>query len=190
MAWHPHIAHHPSRASAFPLQHASGPRMTAVRLLIALGLGACLLLENAVALAHVGLPGPRSETITSGEPESMLLAKRRRRKRRRSAKRRRKRDTKAVQGPAGQDEEAFPEREDNSSGQAAPPAAAGSALRRGARVEFDGRLVQGQTAKSGAIYLFARRRSELRSMVKERKKYRQEILRTVYPKDEYEHADR
>ena len=74
---------------------------------------------------------------------------------------------------------------------AAAPAAPGGpgeevqpagALQRGARVEFDGRLVQGQTAKSGAIYLFARKRAELRSMVQERTNYRREILRTVYSK--------
>ena len=52
-------------------------------------------------------------------------------------------------------------------------------LRKGSRVEFDGRLVHGQTAKSGAIYLFARKRSELKSMVEERTNYRKEILRTI-----------
>jgi hypothetical protein len=56
------------------------------------------------------------------------------------------------------------------------------ALRRGGRVEFDGRLVQGQTAKSGAIYLFARKKTELKSMVDERSSYRKEVLRTVYPR--------
>jgi hypothetical protein len=69
-----------------------------------------------------------------------------------------------------------------------PPPAAGPAaaspdpgnLQRGGRVEFDGRLVQGQTAKSGAIYLFARQRTDLRSMVRERESYRKEILRTVF----------
>ncbi|MCC6746256.1 MAG: hypothetical protein IT371_01270 [Deltaproteobacteria bacterium] len=66
-------------------------------------------------------------------------------------------------------------------GQASAPPPSAGALQRGARVEFDGRLVQGQMAKSGAIYLFARKRSQLRSMVKERTDYRKEILRTVYP---------
>ena len=69
------------------------------------------------------------------------------------------------------------------------PAAAGNPgaapdpgnLQRGGRVEFDGRLVQGQTAKSGAIYLFARQRTDLKSMVRERENYRRDILRTVYP---------
>lgn len=54
-------------------------------------------------------------------------------------------------------------------------------LRRGERVEFDGRLIEGQTAASGAIYLFERLPSELRSMVQERRAYRREILETVYP---------
>jgi hypothetical protein len=55
------------------------------------------------------------------------------------------------------------------------------ALQRGTRLEFDGRLVQGQTARSGAVYLFERGRSELRSMVRERQSYREEIVRTVFP---------
>jgi hypothetical protein len=54
-------------------------------------------------------------------------------------------------------------------------------LQRGQRLEFDGRLVQGQTARSGAVYLFERARSELRSMVRERQSYREEIVRTVFP---------
>jgi hypothetical protein len=55
------------------------------------------------------------------------------------------------------------------------------ALQRGTRLEFDGRLVQGQTARSGAVYLFERGRSELRSMVRERQSYRDEIVKTVFP---------
>lgn len=55
------------------------------------------------------------------------------------------------------------------------------ALQRGTRLEFDGRLVQGQTARSGAVYLFERARSELRSMVRERQSYRDEIVKTVFP---------
>jgi hypothetical protein len=54
-------------------------------------------------------------------------------------------------------------------------------LQRGQRLEFDGRLVQGQTARSGAVYLFERARSELRSMVRERQSYREEIVRSVFP---------
>lgn len=54
-------------------------------------------------------------------------------------------------------------------------------LRRGDRVEFDGRLIEGQTAAQGAIYLFERLPSELRSMVLERRSFRTEVLETLYP---------
>jgi hypothetical protein len=54
-------------------------------------------------------------------------------------------------------------------------------LRRGERVEFDGRLIEGQTAAAGAIYLFERLPSELRSMIMERQSYRREVLQTLYP---------
>jgi len=62
----------------------------------------------------------------------------------------------------------------------APVGGGNPALQRGTRLEFDGRLVQGQTARSGAVYLFERARSQLRSMVRERQSYRDEIVRTVY----------
>ncbi len=110
---------------------------------------------------------------TLDRSSDQLLARRRRRRRRRAPRRRRP-PTKKVQ-PAAETPAAATQAPPSS------PAPAPGNLRRGSRVEFDGRLVQGQTAKSGAIYLFARKRSELRSMVKERKNYRKEILRTVYP---------
>ncbi len=55
------------------------------------------------------------------------------------------------------------------------------AIRRGERVEFDERLIQGQTAKAGAVYLFERMSSDLRSMVKERSSYRDEVVEVVFP---------
>jgi len=52
--------------------------------------------------------------------------------------------------------------------------------RRGpARVDFDDRLIQGQTNKSGAIYIFERKSSDLRSMVRRRKSFRKEIYRSI-----------
>ena len=54
-------------------------------------------------------------------------------------------------------------------------------LKRGERVEFDGRIIEGQTAAQGAIYLFERLPSELRSMVLERRSFRAEVLETLYP---------
>ena len=66
-----------------------------------------------------------------------------------------------------------------------PPAEEGDgqALRRGERVEFDARLIQGQTAKAGAVYLFERVSSDLSSMGQERKSYRREIVAEVFPQE-------
>lgn len=51
-----------------------------------------------------------------------------------------------------------------------------AATRRGpTRVEFDERLLQGQTNKANAIYLFQRRESALRSLVKKREHFHAEI---------------
>jgi hypothetical protein len=43
------------------------------------------------------------------------------------------------------------------------------------RIEFDDRLVQGQTNKANAIYLFERRESALRSLLKKRSHFHDEI---------------
>lgn len=142
------------------------------------------------ALAYPALQGgPTAPAVKEGGDTGMLLARKRRRRRRSSRARRRGRRRTRKPAPAikrpKREKEAFPSRPAAAAAPKAdaPAPAADGALRRGARVEFDGRLVQGQTAKSGAIYLFARMRSELRSMVKERATYRKEILRTVYPEE-------
>jgi hypothetical protein len=109
---------------------------------------------------------PREEERLQAAGGPLIVAQRRRRKRR---PRRRRPPPKPAPAPE-------PAAEPAPEPAAAPPP---DDLRRGGRVEFDGRLVQGQTAKSGAIYLFARQRSNLRSMVRERVHYRKEILRSV-----------
>ena len=67
---------------------------------------------------------------------------------------------------------------------AAPaPASAGSAretVQRESRIEFDERLVQGQTA-AGAIYLFQRGESEFRSMIKLPESFRDRTVRQLLP---------
>jgi hypothetical protein len=55
------------------------------------------------------------------------------------------------------------------------PAGEGSARRGPARIEFDDRLVQGQTNKANAIYLFERRESALRSLLKKRTHFHEEM---------------
>jgi hypothetical protein len=53
-------------------------------------------------------------------------------------------------------------------------------LRGPTRLDFDDRLIQGQTNKSGAVYLFDRKETGISSMVRRRKTFRQLTLRTVY----------
>lgn len=48
------------------------------------------------------------------------------------------------------------------------------------RIDFDDRLIQGQTNKSGAVYLYDRKELKIRSMVKKRENFRDEIVGSLY----------
>ncbi|MGF1511998.1 MAG: hypothetical protein ACFB9M_21105 [Myxococcota bacterium] len=48
------------------------------------------------------------------------------------------------------------------------------------RIDFDDRLIQGQTNKSGAVVLFSRKETNISSMVRRRKSFRHLTIRTVY----------
>jgi len=66
---------------------------------------------------------------------------------------------------------------------AAPAATAstGAPPQRGpTRIDFDDRLIQGQTNKSGAVYLYDRKELKQRSMIKKRETFREEIVGAVY----------
>ncbi len=144
--------------------------------ILALAIGVFVLPEGvALAIPKDPPPKPEIQTLGSGEVQ---VARRRRRRRRRPTRRRRRRPRPRPRPRPAPEPAATPD-SDLSNNTAKGGAVDPGALRRGGRVEFDGRLVQGQTAKSGAIYLFARKRSELKSMVEERTNYRKEILRTV-----------
>lgn len=56
-----------------------------------------------------------------------------------------------------------------------------SGFRRPSRMEFDERLIMGQSLKSGAVYLFERKDSEIQSMLRIRKDYRKELLEPIEP---------
>jgi hypothetical protein len=72
------------------------------------------------------------------------------------------------EGPAGADPRATSDQ---------PP---GTGRRSGpTRIEFDDRLVQGQTNKANAIYLFERRESALRSLLKKRTHFHDAIDETL-----------
>ncbi len=48
------------------------------------------------------------------------------------------------------------------------------------RIDFDYRLIQGQTNKSGAVYLYDRKELKTPSMIKKRESFREEIVATIY----------
>lgn len=56
-----------------------------------------------------------------------------------------------------------------------------ASLKRAQHLEFDERLIVGQSLKSGAIYLFERKDSEIQSMVKIRNDFREELLTPLEP---------
>ena len=57
----------------------------------------------------------------------------------------------------------------------------GAAPTRGpTRIDFDDRLIQGQTNKSGAVYLYDRKELKTRSMIKKRESFRDEIVGSLY----------
>jgi hypothetical protein len=48
------------------------------------------------------------------------------------------------------------------------------------RVNFDERLIKGQTTKAGSVYIFDRQESEIRSLVDRKRNFRQKIIKTVF----------
>ncbi|TVZ41964.1 hypothetical protein P886_1315 [Alteromonadaceae bacterium 2753L.S.0a.02] len=48
------------------------------------------------------------------------------------------------------------------------------------RIDFGNAYIQGQSIKSGAVYLTNRRKSKLKSLLKDRENYRFEILNSYY----------
>ena len=63
----------------------------------------------------------------------------------------------------------------------ATASAGGAPPQRGpTRIDFDDRLIQGQSNKSGAVYLYDRKELKQRSMIKKRETFREEIVGAVY----------
>ena len=54
-------------------------------------------------------------------------------------------------------------------------------LKRARHMEFDERLIMGQSLKSGALYLFERKDSEIQTMLRIRRDYREELLAPLEP---------
>lgn len=69
--------------------------------------------------------------------------------------------------------------DEEQSEEGAEPEATSSTLQRGNRMEFDARLIRGETAGSGAVFLFQRAPRVLPSMVKTRSSYLSETVQDV-----------
>lgn len=67
-----------------------------------------------------------------------------------------------------------------SSDSEANPQASAPPQRGPTRIDFDDRLVQGQTNRSGSVYLYDRKELKTRSMVKKRESFREQIVDAVY----------
>jgi hypothetical protein len=67
------------------------------------------------------------------------------------------------------------------SADAAAPAGDGATGVRGpTRIDFDDRLIQGQSNKSGSVYLYDRKELKVRSMIRKRDNFRDEIVGSLY----------
>jgi hypothetical protein len=84
----------------------------------------------------------------------------------------------AVKAPSlpnkGPDEVSVPGGTADASGAPTPP------TRGPTRIDFDDRLIQGQTNKSGAVYLYDRKELKTRSMIRKRESFREEIIDSLY----------
>jgi len=128
---------------------------------------ALVLLWPLAGWAEVAALAERSVPVSlSGERESNLLARRRRRR----PRRRKPRRTKPAAPPA-----ATPAPAPGPNTQ--PLGRVGGTT----RIEFEGQLIKGQTTKAGEVQVLERRDTELKSMVKRRTSFRQEIIHTVFP---------
>ncbi|MEM1025878.1 MAG: hypothetical protein AAGD10_17805 [Myxococcota bacterium] len=67
---------------------------------------------------------------------------------------------------------------------AEPPKPPPGGFRGPTRIDFDDRLIQGQTNKSGAVVLFSRKASNISSMVRRRKSFKHLTIQTVYDEGE------
>ncbi len=63
---------------------------------------------------------------------------------------------------------------------AAAPARAEEPFRGPTRVDFDERLIKGQTTKTGSVYIFDRQEIAIDSLVSKKRSFRARIIRTVF----------
>lgn len=92
-----------------------------------------------------------------------------------------KKKGKAAAAPAPSAAPSSPAPEAAPAAASADPGGGGATGVRGpTRIDFDDRLIQGQSNKSGAVYLYDRKELKVRSMIKKRDNFRDEIVGSLY----------
>ncbi len=138
---------------------------------LAAGLASCvLLLAPLPASAGTGEASQQVETAAESR-SSRTVCKKRKKKRRKKGRKGRGKKKKTSSAPKNTPPPAA---------EPAPAAQEALPLRGPARIDFDDRLIQGQTNKTGAVVLFARKKTGIKSMVKRRRSFREYTLRTIY----------
>ena len=107
---------------------------------------------------------PTGATVTADDGTSVARRRRRRRKKP-------KPKPKPVEAPASEPDPAI----------APAPTGGGARLSRTTRIQFDAQLIRGQTTKAGEVQILERKDTALKSMVKRRTSFRDEIIHTVFP---------
>ena len=110
------------------------------------------------------------DSLLDGSQPVLAKSKKKKKKRRKKKKVEKKKEEAKEEEATN---EAPEDDEDNGATQSAT-------LQRGNRMEFDGRLIRGETAGSGAVFLFQRAPRPLPSMVIKRDSYLGGTVRTVF----------
>jgi hypothetical protein len=88
-------------------------------------------------------------------------------------------DTDSTEGEQTDGEQAEGEQEGDATEGEQAQETQGSSLRRGNRMEFDARLIRGESAGSGAVFLFERGQRPLPSMITKRKSFLRDTVGSV-----------
>ncbi len=92
-------------------------------------------------------------------------------------------DAENTEGENAEGENAEGQGEGEESAEGEQQANTGSSLRRGNRMEFDARLIRGESAGSGAVFLFQRAQRPLPSMIKKRTSFLRDTVGSVLGDD-------
>lgn len=150
---------------------------------VRLGALLCAALILSVSSAAYAQEPAKGRLVTTAEGQPLELAKRRKTK----ATPKTSTETKTTETQDGEaadgegegadaEESATTSEQGTTSGDDAAQGQMGGGLRRGNRMEFDARLIRGETAGSGAVFLFQRAPRPLPSMVPLRTSYLHETV--------------